>query len=86
MLAHDSPTAPKGRVFRPRRAEPCAARHGENGISDKETMPSLAGSPTTSSSDFRSGARSGGGAMPEAVAPLSDDDLVALAHFLAHLK
>jgi cytochrome c553 len=38
--------------------------------------------------DFKSGERSGGGvaAMPQAVAPLSDDDFVALAHFLAHRK
>jgi cytochrome c553 len=38
--------------------------------------------------DFKSGERSGGGvtAMPQAVAPLSDDELVALAHFLAHRK
>lgn len=35
--------------------------------------------------DFKSGARTGGGgaAMPEAVYPLSDDDLKALAHFFA---
>lgn len=37
--------------------------------------------------DFKSGARTGGGvaAMPDAVASLSDDDLVALAHYLARL-
>jgi cytochrome c553 len=38
--------------------------------------------------DFKSGARTGGGvaAMPDAVAPLSDDDMVALAHYLARLR
>lgn len=37
--------------------------------------------------DFKSGARTGGGvaAMPDAVAPLGDEDFVALAHFLARL-
>jgi cytochrome c553 len=38
--------------------------------------------------DFKSGARTGAGvaAMPDAVAPLTDADLVALAHYLARLK
>jgi cytochrome c553 len=37
--------------------------------------------------DFKSGARSGGGvaAMPETVYPLNDDELRALAHYLARL-
>ena len=38
--------------------------------------------------DFKSGERTGGGvaAMPDAVEPLSDADLVALAHYLSRLK
>jgi cytochrome c553 len=38
--------------------------------------------------DFKSGARTGGGvaAMPDAVYSLSDDDLKALAHFLARFR
>src|SRR5690242_8519298 len=38
--------------------------------------------------DFKSGERTGGGvaAMPDAVEPLSDADLVALAHYLARLE
>jgi cytochrome c553 len=38
--------------------------------------------------DFKSGARTGGGvaSMPDAVEPLSDADLVALAHYLARVK
>jgi cytochrome c553 len=37
--------------------------------------------------DFKSGARTGGGvaSMPETVYPLADDDLKALAHYLARL-
>ncbi len=36
--------------------------------------------------DFKSGARTGGGvaAMPDAVYRLGDDELRALAHFMAH--
>lgn len=38
--------------------------------------------------DFKSGVRRGGGvaAMPDAVYPLSDDDLRALAHYLARFR
>jgi cytochrome c553 len=38
--------------------------------------------------DFKAGARTGAGvaAMPDAVAPLADGDLVALAHYLSRLR
>jgi cytochrome c553 len=69
----------------------CANCHGDD-YAGRQAAPRLTGQREDyllkSLRDFKSGARTGGGmaAMPEAVFPLSDDDLKALAHFLASVS
>jgi cytochrome c553 len=60
-----------------RKAEGFAGCHGENGVSEI----------TKALRDYKSGLRSGGGvaAMAEGAYPLSDDEIAALAHYLARL-
>jgi cytochrome c553 len=69
----------------------CANCHGGD-FKGQQAAPRLTGQREDyllkSLRDFKSGARTGGGmaAMPEAVFPLNDDELRALAHFLAGLS
>ena len=68
----------------------CASCHKED-FSGQQATARLAGQREDvllkALRDFKSGARTGGGvaAMPEAVAPLEDGDMEALAHYLARL-
>jgi cytochrome c553 len=62
------------------------------GFVGKDAVPRLAGQREAyllkALRDFKSGARRGGGvaAMPDAVYPLSDEGLQALAHYLSRLR
>jgi cytochrome c553 len=68
----------------------CAVCH-QDGFVGKDVVARLAGQREDyllkALRDFKSGARRGGGiaAMPDAVFPLSDADMQALAHFLSRL-
>jgi len=72
------------------KANRCASCHQE-GFTGRDAIPRLAGQREAyllkALRDFKSGARRGGGvaAMPDAVYPLSDDGLQALAHYFARL-
>lgn len=72
-------------------ANHCASCHME-GFVGKDATPRLAGQREAyllkALRDFKSGARRGGGvaAMPDAVYPLSDKGLQALAHYLSRLR
>ena len=72
-------------------ANHCASCHME-GFVGKDAVPRLAGQREAyllkALRDFKSGARRGGGvaAMPDAVYPLSDAGLQALAHYLSRLR
>ena len=69
----------------------CSAGHGAGAEGDG-IFPRLAGQREAyllkALRDFKSGARRGGGvaAMPDAVYPLSDAGLQALAHYLSRLR
>jgi cytochrome c553 len=71
-------------------ANHCASCH-QDGFVGKDAIPRLAGQREAyllkALRDFKSGARRGGGvaAMPDAVYPLSDEGLKALAHYLSRL-
>jgi len=73
------------------KANRCASCHQE-GFVGIDAIPRLAGQREAyllkALRDFKSGARRGGGvgAMPDAVYPLSDEGLKALAHYLARLR
>jgi cytochrome c553 len=73
------------------KANHCASCHLD-GFVGKDATPRLAGQREAyllkALRDFKSGARRGGGiaAMPDAVYPLSDEGLRALAHFLSRLR
>jgi cytochrome c553 len=72
------------------KANRCASCHQE-GFTGRDAIARLAGQREAyllkALRDFKSGARRGGGvsAMPDAVYPLSDEGLQALAHYLARL-
>jgi len=72
-------------------ANHCASCHLD-GFVGRDAIPRLAGQREAyllkALRDFKSGARRGGGvaAMPDAVYPLSDDGLQALAHYLSRLR
>jgi len=71
------------------RQQPCGVCHNQD-FSGREQMPRLANQREDyllkAMREFKSGARIGyAGAMAEELTRLSDDDLVALAHFLSHL-
>jgi cytochrome c553 len=72
-------------------ANRCAACHKDD-FSGTQATPRIAAQREDyllkALRDFKSGARSGGGmaAMADVVYPLKDDDLKALAHFLAHRR
>ena len=69
----------------------CAQCHRDN-YAGQQAIPRLLGQRQDyllkSLRDYKSGARTGGGvaAMPSAVYGVSDDDLKALAHYLARLR
>jgi cytochrome c553 len=69
----------------------CASCHRDD-YAGKDAIARVAGQREDyvlkSLRDYKSGARTGGGvaAMPSAVVGLSDDDLKALAHYLARVK
>ncbi len=73
------------------KANHCASCHQE-GFVGRDAVPRLAGQREAyllkSLRDFKSGKRRGGGvaAMPDAVYPLSDTGLQALAHYLSLLR
>ena len=73
------------------KANRCASCHQE-GFVGRDAIPRLAGQREAyllkALRDFKSGARRGGGvaAMPDAVYPLSDEGLKALAHYLSRLR
>jgi cytochrome c553 len=73
------------------KANHCASCHLD-GFVGRDATPRLAGQREAyllkALRDFKSGARRGGGvaAMPDAVYPLSDQGLQALAHYLARLR
>jgi len=73
------------------KANRCANCH-QDGYLGREVVPRLAGQREDyllkALRDFKSGARRGGGvaAMPDAVYPLHDADLQALAHYLSRLR
>ena len=94
------PEAPLGKDDRPDLTEAgeqlaianhCASCHLD-GFVGKDAVPRLAGQREPyllkALRDFKSGARRGGGiaAMPDAVYPLSDEGLQALAHYLSRLR
>ena len=66
----------------------CASCHGDN-FAGSKAAARIAGQHqeyiTTALHDYKSGVRSGGGvaAMAEVAYPLSDDEITALAHYLA---
>jgi len=68
----------------------CASCHGEN-FAGSKAAARIAGQHeeyiTKALHDYKSGVRSGGGvaAMAEVAYPLSDDEIAALAHYLARL-
>lgn len=72
-------------------ANRCASCHMD-GFVGRDAVPRLAGQREAyllkALRDFKSGARRGGGvaAMPDAVYPLSDEGLQALAHYLSRLR
>jgi cytochrome c553 len=71
------------------RRHPCGVCHNPD-FSGREQMPRLANQREDyllkSMREYKSGARLGyGGAMAQELAGLSDQDLIDLAHFLAHL-
>lgn len=72
-------------------ANHCANCH-QDGFVGKDAVPRLAGQREPyllkALREFKSGARRGGGvaAMPDAVYPLSDAGLQALAHYLSRLR
>jgi len=77
----------RGRVLA--RQQPCGVCHNQD-FSGREQMPRLANQREDyllkAMREFKSGARIGyAGAMAEELTRLSDDDLVALAHFLNHV-
>jgi len=95
-----APDLPQGKDERPDLTEAgeqlaianhCASCHVE-GFVGKDAVPRLAGQREAyllkALRDFKSGARRGGGvaAMPDAVYPLSDKGLQALAHYLSRLR
>jgi cytochrome c553 len=69
----------------------CATCHGEK-LAGLQAAARLAGQREDyllkALRDFKSGARTGTGvaAMPEVTYPLSDDDMTALAHYIARLR
>lgn len=73
------------------KANHCASCHQE-GYVGRDNIPRLAGQRESyllkSLRDFKSGKRRGGGvaAMPDAVYPLNDKGLQALAHYLSRLR
>ena len=73
------------------KANRCASCHQE-GYAGRDAVPRLAGQREAyllkALRDFKSGKRRGGGvaAMPDAVYPLSDTGLQALAHYLSRLR
>jgi len=73
------------------KANRCASCHQDD-FSGRDAVPRLAGQREAyllkSLRDFKSGQRRGGGvaAMPDAVYPLSDAGLQALAHYLSRLR
>lgn len=73
------------------KANRCASCH-QDGFVGREAIARLAGQREAyllkALRDFKSGARRGGGvaAMPDAVYPLSDEGLQALAHYLSRLR
>lgn len=94
------PNPPEGKDERPdlteggeqlARANHCASCHLD-GFVGKDAVPRLAGQREAyllkALRDFKSGTRRGGGvaAMPDAVYPLSDEGLQALAHYLSRLR
>jgi cytochrome c553 len=73
------------------KANHCASCH-QDGYVGRDNIPRLAGQREAyllkSLRDFKSGKRRGGGvaAMPDAVYPLNDKGLQALAHYLSRLR
>ena len=73
------------------KANHCASCH-QDGFVGRDAVPRLAGQREAyllkSLRDFKSGKRRGGGvaAMPDAVYPLNDKGLQALAHYLSRLR
>jgi cytochrome c553 len=71
-------------------ADRCASCHGDN-IAGSKAVARIAGKReeyiTKALHDYKSGVRSGGGvaAMAEVAYPLSDDEITALAHYLARI-
>jgi len=69
----------------------CASCHGDN-YAGTNVVARLAGQREEyllkALHDYKSGARSGGGmaAMAEVAYPLSDEEITALAHYIAHLN
>ena len=69
----------------------CASCHGDN-YAGTNAVARLAGQREEyllkALHDYKSGARSGGGmaAMAEVAYPLSDEEITALAHYIAHLN
>src|SRR5262245_11654534 len=98
-IARLAPPSPPGDPPEPARAERgralaarhhCAVCHNPD-FSGREQMPRLANQRedylVKAMREYKSGARVGwGGTMAQELVPLSDDDLVDLAHFLAHLS
>ena len=68
----------------------CASCHGDN-FAGTKAVARLTGQREEyllkALRDFKSGLRSGGGqaAMADVAYPLSDEEITALAHYLAHL-
>ena len=94
------PKPPEGKDERPDLTEAgeqlaianrCASCH-QDGFVGRDAIARLAGQREAyllkALRDFQSGARRGGGvaAMPDAVYPLSDQGLQALAHYLSRLR
>jgi cytochrome c553 len=73
------------------KANRCASCH-QDGFVGRDAIPRLAGQREAyllkALRDFKSGVRRGGGvaAMPDAVYPLNDEGLKALAHYLSRLR
>ncbi len=89
--AADADAALSARGATVAKARNCASCHRDD-YAGQQAIARLAGQREDyllkSLRDFRSGARTGGGvaAMPSAVFGLADDDLRALAHYLARMR
>jgi len=85
---HPELTAAGERLAKANRCESCH----QAGYSGRDVVPRVGGQREDyllkALRDFKSGARRGGGvaAMPDAVYPLRDEDLRALAHFLSRVR